>query len=195
LELALLLRSYGIWKTKIRQRDNLLTNWYKTLENKKVRRKQAMFKKILFCTDFSQNSDWAFTYALNLANNYKSKLFILHVTEAYHPDTLSSVYLPQERVEELRISKKKELDKELKTHYLRKLKEFNNYEVLFKEGEPFIEIIQMAKKESVDLIVMGTHGATGLDYVLFGSTADKVVKKSPCPVLTTPYRGKRFKMP
>ncbi|MBP1697222.1 MAG: universal stress protein [Deltaproteobacteria bacterium] len=154
-----------------------------------------MFKKILFCTDFSENSHSAFTYALNLAKNYKSKLFILHVTEAYHPETLSSMYLPQERMEELRISKKKELDKELKTHYLRKLKDFKNYEVLFKQGRPFVEIIQMAKIESIDLIVMGTHGTTGLDYVLFGSTADKVVKKSLCPVLTIPHRGRRFKIP
>jgi nucleotide-binding universal stress UspA family protein len=58
-----------------------------------------------------------------------------------------------------------------------------------------MEIIQMAKKESVNLIVMGTQGRTGLDHVLFGSTAEKVVRKSPCPVLTIPLPGKRFKMP
>jgi nucleotide-binding universal stress UspA family protein len=154
-----------------------------------------MFKKILFCTDFSENSHWAFTYALNLAKNYKSKLFIIHVTPVpNHPEQLS-IYLPPEKLEELRIAQRKELEKELKTFYLRKLKEFKNYKIFFKEGEPFIEIIQMAKKESVDLIVMGTHGRTGLNHVLFGSTAEKVVRKSPCPVLTIRLPGKRFKMP
>jgi nucleotide-binding universal stress UspA family protein len=154
-----------------------------------------MFKKTLFCTDFSENSHWAFTYALNLAKNYKSKLFIIHVTPVpNHPEQLS-IYLPPEKLEELRIAQRKELEKELKIFYLRKLKEFKNYKIFFKEGEPFIEIIQMAKKESVDLIVMGTQGRTGLDHVLFGSTAEKVVRKSPCPVLTIPLPGKRFKMP
>jgi nucleotide-binding universal stress UspA family protein len=154
-----------------------------------------MFKKTLFCTDFSENSHWAFTYALNLAKNYKSKLFIIHVTPVpNHPEQLS-IYLPPEKLEELRIAQRKELEKELKIFYLRKLKEFKNYKIFFKEGEPFIEIIQMAKKESVDLIVMGTHGRTGLNHVLFGSTAEKVVRKSPCPVLTIRLPGKRFKMP
>ena len=153
-----------------------------------------MFKKILFGTDFSENSHWAFTYALDLAKNYNSKLFILHVTPVpKHPEQLSN-YLSPEKLQELLLVQKAELEKEF-THYLRKLNGFKNYKILLEEGEPFVEIIQMAKRESADLIVMGTHGRTGLDHVLFGSTAEKVVRKSPCPVLTIPLPGKRFKMP
>ena len=70
-----------------------------------------------------------------------------------------------------------------------------NYQIVFREGEPFVEIIRRARKDSVDLIVMGTHGRTGLDHVLFGSTAEKVVRKSPCPVLTVRLPGRRFSMP
>jgi nucleotide-binding universal stress UspA family protein len=154
-----------------------------------------MFKKILFCTDFSEDSHWAFTYALHLAKTYKSKLLILHVTpEPVHPEQLS-VYLPQEKLEGLKVSQKKEMDQQLQTHYLKKMRGFKNYQVTIKEGEPFLEIIQMAKKESADLIVMGTHGRTGLDHILFGSTAEKVVRKSPCPVLTVRLPGRRFLMP
>jgi len=154
-----------------------------------------MFKKILFCTDFSEDSHWAFTYALHLAKTFESKLYILHVMPTpVHPEQLS-IYLSPEKLEELRASQKIDLDRQLHTHYLTKMVDFKNYQVQFKEGEPFLEIIQMAKNESVDLIVMGTHGRTGLDHVLFGSTAEKVVRKSPCPVLTVRLPGRIFTMP
>ncbi len=153
-----------------------------------------MFKKILFCTDFSEDAHWAFTYALNLAKTFNSKLLILHVTpEPAHPEQLS-IYLPQEKLKELRKSQKEEIDRQLETGYVKKMKGFKNYKVIVIEGEPFVEILKMAKKESVKLIVMGTHGRTGLDHILFGSTAEKVVRRAPCPVLTTRLPGRKFAM-
>lgn len=67
--------------------------------------------------------------------------------------------------------------------------------MIINEGEPFVEIIKTARKESADIIVMGTHGRAGLEHVLFGSTAESVVRKSTCPVLTIRLHGKQFKMP
>lgn len=98
-------------------------------------------------------------------------------------------------MEEFWASQKKEVDQEIKTHYLQKMEGFENYQVLFKEGEPFLEIIRTAKIESADLIVMGTHGRTGLDHIFFGSTAERVVRKAPCPVMTIRLPGKEFTMP
>jgi nucleotide-binding universal stress UspA family protein len=62
-------------------------------------------------------------------------------------------------------------------------------------GVPFVEIIRTAKEKNADLIVIGTHGRTGIDHMLFGSTAEKVVRKASCPVLTVRIAGKEFKMP
>ncbi len=154
-----------------------------------------MFQKIIFCTDFSENSHYAFTYALNLAKTYKSKLLLLHVTpEPVHPEQLS-IYLPPEKLAELKLSQKKELDEQLKKNYLDKMERFKDYEVVIKTGEPFVEIIRLSKKTKADLIVMGTHGRTGLDYIFFGSTAEKVVRQSTCPVLTVRLPGKKYTMP
>ena len=64
------------------------------------------------------------------------------------------------------------------------IKDFENYESHVLPGIPYDEIIKKAQEFNADLIVLGTHGRTGLDHVLFGSTAEKVVRKSPIPVMT-----------
>lgn len=61
---------------------------------------------------------------------------------------------------------------------------FENYETSVVSGVPFNVILNTAEELKADLIIMGTHGRTGLDHVLFGSTAEKVVRKSEIPVLT-----------
>ena len=64
-----------------------------------------------------------------------------------------------------------------------------------RHGRPFVEIIQTARDEDVNLIVIATHGRGGLEHVLFGSTAEKVVRKAPCPVLSIRMPGYEFQMP
>jgi nucleotide-binding universal stress UspA family protein len=62
-------------------------------------------------------------------------------------------------------------------------------------GVPFLEIIRYAKEQDIDLIVVGTHGRSGLSHVLLGSVAERVVRKAPCPVLTVHPEGHQFVMP
>jgi nucleotide-binding universal stress UspA family protein len=150
-----------------------------------------MFKKIVFCTDFSENSNYAFTYALNLAKTYNGKLLILHVT----PEPVD-FYRPSEQLEDvMKKHHRKVVDEEMDTHYLKEMKGFKNYELILKDGVVFSEIVKTARDQAASIIVMGTHGRTGLDHILMGSTAERVVRKSPVPVLTVRLPGKKFVMP
>lgn len=140
------------------------------------------FNKILYATDLSENSEYAFDYALTLSEEFNAKLIILHVI--YLPIDLRDFYVPHisfETIEhEIEISAEKMLDKFCK----KKIKSYENYEKFIVTGIPDIEILKKAEMEKVDLIVIGTHGRVGLDHLLFGSTAEKVVKKAVCPVMT-----------
>jgi universal stress protein A len=86
------------------------------------------------------------------------------------------------------------VEKEMQTLKEKDLKGYPKYECMIVHGTPFLEILRTAKEKNVELIVVGTHGRTGLDHVLFGSTAEKVVRRAPCPVLSVRLPGKEFKI-
>ena len=140
------------------------------------------FKTILFATDFSEGSDFAFQAALSLARKYDGKLIVIHVIN--EPVDLRGFYVPHisfdKLEEEIEQGAEKLMEKFCRTH----MQDFSNYETHVLPGIPYDEIIKRAETHNADLIVLGTHGRTGLDHVLFGSTAEKVVRKSPIPVMT-----------
>jgi nucleotide-binding universal stress UspA family protein len=150
-------------------------------------------KTILFPTDFSQGARAAMDHAISLAKDYDARLILLYViqdisiAEWYIPSTLSVTDL----VEDMQKSAWQEMDR-WAAEVAAKVK---NAEKMVVRGVPFVEIIRTAKEKNVDMIVIGTHGRTGIDHMLFGSTAEKVVRKAPCPVLTVRIAGKEFKMP
>ncbi len=150
-------------------------------------------KNILFPTDFSQGARAAMDYAMSLAGDYNARLTLLYViqdisiAEWYIPSSLSVTDL----VEDMQKSAWKEMDKWAAEAGAR----VKDVVKMVVRGVPFVEIIKTAKDKDADMIVIGTHGRTGIDHMLFGSTAEKVVRKSPCPVLTVRVAGKEFKMP
>ena len=140
------------------------------------------FTSILVAVDFSDSSDNAFRLALSMARSFSAKLLVLHVIN--EPVDLRGFYVPHISFEKLE-EEIEEGAKNMMDSFCRKsIEDFDNYECLIVPGLPYEQIIGQAEERGADLIVLGTHGRTGLDHVLFGSTAEKVVRKSRLPVLT-----------
>lgn len=140
------------------------------------------FKTILFATDFSEGSDFAFRSALSLAKKFNSKIHVIHIIN--EPVDLRGFYVPHISFDKLEEEIEQGAEKLMEQFCRNHMKGFEEYESHVFPGIPYDEIIKRALEFNADLIVMGTHGRTGLDHVLFGSTAEKVVRKSPVPVMT-----------
>ncbi len=137
-------------------------------------------KKILIPVDFSEHSLFALEYAKLFAERFNAELILLNVVEpvVFVADlTMGQVNVPS--IESELIQKSEEKIREI----VNSLKDKYNIKGEVKLGKPYAEIIETAKSESVDLIVIGSHGHTGVEHLLFGSTAEKVIRKATCPVL------------
>lgn len=132
---------------------------------------------ILHPTDFSLPSSYAFALARALARDYQARLVILHVIA---PPT--AIYAEPEVLPQLE-DRKPELEQKLD-----QMKATTDPSVrvehLLKEGDPAAEILEAAQEVKADIIVMGTHGRTGLARLLMGSVAEHVLRKASCPVMT-----------
>ena len=137
-------------------------------------------KKILCPVDHSECSYLALKYAISLALKDEAKLYLMHVIDSRLDDTEIYKFSPY-KFNEIDVSK-------IREDLLKSLPEGTTdileVETIVIKGVPFNEIINAATEISVDLIVIGTHGRTGLSHVMLGSVAEKVVRKATCPVLT-----------
>jgi nucleotide-binding universal stress UspA family protein len=140
------------------------------------------FSTVLVAVDFSDSSDNAFRMALAMAKSFSAQLLVLHVIN--EPVDLRGFYVPHISFEKLEEEIEEGAQKMMESFCRRNMADFNNYDCSIVAGLPYEQIIAQAEEKSADLIVLGTHGRTGLDHVLFGSTAEKVVRKSKIPVLT-----------
>ena len=137
-------------------------------------------KKILCPVDHSECSYLALKYAISLALKDEAKLYLMHVIDSRLYDTEMYKFSPY-KLNEIDESKiRADLMKSLPEGTMDVLE----VETIVVKGVPFNEIINAATEISVDLIVIGTHGRTGLSHVMLGSVAEKVVRKATCPVLT-----------
>ena len=154
---------------------------------------EIRISKILCPVDFSESSEHALRYAVAFASAYGADLELFHVVElpilpSYSTGGVPDLTLPIERIKEECRQRLGELVDRCKPTCPR----ITSRLVV---GTPFFEIINAAREGKFDLIVMGTHGRTGLKHILIGSVAEKVVRKSPCPVLTVKHPEREFVMP
>jgi nucleotide-binding universal stress UspA family protein len=129
---------------------------------------------ILHPTDFSPHAEQAYRTARVLARDYNARLIVVHV--------LTPPPFVTAREKERALAEPDGRVRDLRTR-LRGLS--HTYKIL--QGRPAAEIVAAAKKVGADLIVMGTHGRSGLTRVLLGSVAESVLRKAPCPVLTVKH--------
>ena len=141
-------------------------------------------KNILIPTDFSNNNQSALQYGCDLARRFGSELHLIHIVEPSGglvplPDLPDDVALdlqnssPIARAElRLKSLPSREVQQKLTVHRHTDI------------GKPSVEIMRYARTHHIDLIVIGTHGHTGWEHLLLGSVAERIVQKSPCPVLT-----------
>ena len=149
-------------------------------------------KKVLVPIDFSDYSKNALKYAVNFSMQFNAEMILIYVIEPviYPPDfSMGQIALPSVNTE-WDIKAKEELNKLAKSEIPSSIK----VTTVLKTGKPFVEINETAAEEDADLIIIATHGHTGVEHILFGSTAEKVVRKAPCPVLTLrePIKGFMF---
>ncbi len=142
-----------------------------------------LIQSILLPTDFSECANYALSYAASFARDAKASIICVHVIEPVVPTVgytgLTEPMPMADLSEQLEDSAERELPK------IGACDECSGIEIeeVIAHGDAAAEIVRVARERKVDLIVISSHGRTGLGRILFGSTAESVVRHAPCPVL------------
>jgi nucleotide-binding universal stress UspA family protein len=158
------------------------------------------YKNILICTDFSEDAEIAFLHAIDLAKKYKAKLHIIHVPHSSYTYMRHVVdeHLPNGMINNETFYNEKieaKAEEALHKNYDKRLGDFKNYEYVVKCGAPDIEIIRYAKKNDIDVIVMGALGKAEQNRIEHGSTVANVSKYAHCHVIAIRNPAKQFTLP
>ncbi len=148
------------------------------------------YKKVLYCTDFSKNSDCAFDYAFGIAKRDEGVLYILHVIPPTPDPHRLERWLSKEELDKVMATLREDREKMFNDKYLKNIKDKTKVKVVTESGREDEKILEFAQKEKIDIIVIGTHGRTGIEHVLLGSVAEKIIRRSPIPVFIIPCQEK-----
>jgi universal stress protein A len=134
---------------------------------------------ILVPTDCSEASNQALDYAITFARTLQARRTVLHVVEVFPLGRADMTTVPAAYVED----RKREADRLMPSYLTRLTAAGRTGDMVVKPGPAFQEIMDVAKEHHVDLMIMGTHGRTGLSHLFLGSVAERRVRFAPCPVL------------
>lgn len=138
-------------------------------------------KRLLTPIDFSESSKQAVHYAVEFARSFKAEIHLLNIIE---PVMYPAEMFGQVGMVDVESVMEKSANEEMQAWKASLIPEGVAMVAATQHGRPFAEIISYATEHEIDLIIIGTHGRSGIDHFLLGSTAEKVIRKAPCPVLT-----------
>lgn len=147
-------------------------------------------KKIMLCTDFSENSDPARLMALEYARLFKASLSVIHVVDSLAGFAACGTGLPAD-IEDMVNRMAEAVREKLRTFADSFPPELGEVTTLWRVGVPAQEIVAAAEQESIDLIIIGTHGWTGVKALVLGSVAENVLRTATRPVMVV--RAQRAK--
>lgn len=159
-----------------------------------------VYRNILVCTDFSEDADIAFVHALDLARRHGARLHVLHVPHSSYTYARHVVdeHVPPDApggesfFDETIIQRATEA---LEKRYLGRLGDFKNYLLAVRRGAPDVEIVRYAKKNEIDVIVMGALGKAEQNRIDHGSTVASVSRYAHCHVIAIRNPAKQFTLP
>jgi nucleotide-binding universal stress UspA family protein len=154
-------------------------------------RAPGLCRKILFCTDFSDNASVAFDFALDAAARRPGCiLYLLHVIPEPEGEFWKTYVYEVEGVDR---KAKQDIDEKIRREYLPRVPAGVELRVEMRIGRDYVEILSFAREQQVDLIVLGRHGRGALESLFFGNVTEKVARKAECPVLIIPPGGRSVK--
>jgi universal stress protein A len=142
------------------------------------------YKNVLYCTDFSERAKVALPFAIDIAKKYGATFHLIHVYQ--EPEHLAEFEISSQiKMDWIRLAKSlgTETERKLNTLCSEITQEVKACHSRMLRGRPPAEIIRYAKENGIDLIVLASHGLSGWEHVLFGSTAERVLRESPCNVM------------
>ena len=143
----------------------------------------AKIRKVMMASDFSPASRAAFVRAVELAKANRATLLLMHAV-TLPPPTLGGEYIPPQTWDRIEAASRGAAQKQIRTLVTKARRAGVRAVSLIMAGSPYEVIVRAARSKRADVLVLGTHGRTGLPRFFLGSVAARVLATAPCPVLT-----------